>query len=269
MIAYHRPTFLIGLDLGDRRDYTALSVLQQHVLPGSALDRLVQQQQGELGDAAYGYREGRRHVLPVSSVHQYRYDLIELSRWRGEGYAVIPGRLRAVLDRLRQVGFDQMRNAGVNTLLEGPTATVLVDHTGVGVAVVEELRNAGSPCVGLTVTAGDQATHEDDNYRVPKRELVTRTQVVMETRRLKIASQLPLADTLVAEFDNFRVRKIALTGNDSYGAGADWRDGNHDDLVLSVAMALWWGEHHATDDVEGVVLDAQLRNYARTQGIRP
>ena len=33
---------------------------------------------------------------------------------------------------------------------------------------------------------------------------------------------------------------IAFGGHDAYGAGADWREGNRDDLVL--ALAGWWGE---------------------------
>ena len=42
-------------------------------------------------------------------------------------------------------------------------------------------------------------------------------------------------------FQNFRAT-ISLTGRDSYGAGEDWREGRHDDLVLATAMAAWYGE---------------------------
>jgi len=119
---------------------------------------------------------------------------------------------------------------------------------------------------GITITGGDQITNDGDDWRVPKRELVSRTQVLLETKRLKIASTLPLAATLVAEFDNFRSKKAVLTGHDSYGAGADWREGNHDDLVLSVAMAAWFGEHHATEDVELMESHIALQNYLRASG---
>jgi hypothetical protein len=67
-------------------------------------------------------------------------------------------------------------------------------------------------------------------------------QVLLESRRLMIAKWLDLAQVLVAEFDNFKTTKTKL-GNDSYGAGADWREGNHDDLVLALAMAAWAGEY--------------------------
>ncbi len=123
-----------------------------------------------------------------------------------------------------------------------PQIHLLVDHTGVGIAVVEEIRKAGIDCIGVTITSGDAVNHDGHDYRVPKKELVARTQVLLEQRRLRIAEALPLARVLTAEFENFRARKTVL-GNDTYGAGADWREGNHDDLVLAVAMASWYGEH--------------------------
>ena len=40
------------------------------------------------------------------------------------------------------------------------------------------------------------------------------------------------------ELEIFKVT-FSPSGHDSYGAGEDWRVGNHDDLVLAVALALW------------------------------
>ncbi len=48
-----------------------------------------------------------------------------------------------------------------------------------------------------------------------------------------------LKDTLVKELLNFRVKINISTAHDSYEA---WREGDHDDLVLSVALACWAGE---------------------------
>ncbi len=47
--------------------------------------------------------------------------------------------------------------------------------------------------------------------------------------------------TLADELHNFKVTISAL-GHDSYGAGDGWREGAHDDLVLAVALAAWFGE---------------------------
>lgn len=43
---------------------------------------------------------------------------------------------------------------------------------------------------------------------------------------------------LVKELLNFKVT-ISTSGHDSYEA---WREGDHDDLVLATAMALWLAE---------------------------
>ena len=73
---------------------------------------------------------------------------------------------------------------------------------------------------------------------VPKRELVSTIQVLLQTKRLRIPSLLPEAQVLLEEMTNFQV-KISLTGHDSYGA---WREGTHDDLLLAVALACWAAE---------------------------
>ncbi len=69
-------------------------------------------------------------------------------------------------------------------------------------------------------------------------------QVLLQTERLKIASRLKEAQTLTAELLAFKV-SISLKGHDSYGNDqGSWRENPHDDLVLAVAMAAWYGEHY-------------------------
>lgn len=75
--------------------------------------------------------------------------------------------------------------------------------------------------------------------RVPKRDLVSAALVLMQNERLKIAEALELRETLVRELLAFRVKINVATAHDSYEA---WREGDHDDLVLSVALACWAGE---------------------------
>lgn len=95
----------------------------------------------------------------------------------------------------------------------------------------------------MTITGGDSANEASVNgvkeYRVPKRDLVGMIQVLLENRRLKIASSLDLREDLVREMQNYRVKLNAETGHDSY---EHWRSSDHDDLVLAVALALWFSE---------------------------
>jgi hypothetical protein len=73
---------------------------------------------------------------------------------------------------------------------------------------------------------------------IPKRELVAEVAIKLQTGKIKIAPTLAEAEILKEELKNFKC-KISSSGHDTYGAGDDWRVGNHDDLVLATALALW------------------------------
>ncbi len=52
------------------------------------------------------------------------------------------------------------------------------------------------------------------------------------------------AQTLVSGLQAFKV-SISLKGHDSYGNDVgQWRENPHDDLVLAVALAAWYGESY-------------------------
>jgi len=124
--------------------------------------------------------------------------------------------------------------------LRGQSALV-VDATGVGRPVVDLFKKAGLRPVAITITGGQAVGVGPGGYRVPKRDLVVNLAVMLQTGRLKIAGQLPEAQTLVNELLNFKVKINPKTAHDSYEA---WREGIHDDLVLAVAMAVWYAERY-------------------------
>src|SRR5262249_45729100 len=76
-------------------------------------------------------------------------------------------------------------------------------------------------------------------WRVPKRDLVSAVQATLQTKRLKIATALPETVTLTRELQAFRVKVNVATGHESFEA---WRERDHDDLVLAVALAVWYGD---------------------------
>lgn len=122
-----------------------------------------------------------------------------------------------------------------------PSCTLIVDMTGVGRPIVDMLRQQGLTPVAITITGGDSVgvDKKSREYRVPKRELVSAVQVLLQSKRLKIADKLPDAETLRDEMQAFKV-EISKSGHDSYSN--DWRENPHDDLVLAVAMAAWYGQ---------------------------
>ena len=114
-----------------------------------------------------------------------------------------------------------------------------VDTTGVGRPVVDLLRARGLRLYAVTITGGDTATHDGMNWRIPKRDLVSAVAVALQTKRLKIAAGLPDAAILTRELLNFKVTIDPKTAHDSYSS---WRESDHDDLVLAVALAVWSAE---------------------------
>jgi len=153
------------------------------------------------------------------------YRISYLERVRGLTYSEI-------IDRIHSLMRSQaLRNARTR---------LIVDRTGVGAPVVDLLKNKGLDPVSITITGGDKPTKDDKgHWNVPKRDLVSNLLVLSQSGRLKIAAGLAEAQTLADEFQNLRVKINIKSGHDSYEA---WREGQHDDLVLAAALALWWAE---------------------------
>ena len=131
----------------------------------------------------------------------------------------------------------------VQALMRSPElrgqAALVVDATGVGRPVVDLFRKAKLRPVAITITGGNEVTSVSGGFNVPKRDLITTLQVLFQSGDLKVASRLPLAQVLVQELLNFKVKINVKTAHDSYEA---WREGVHDDLVLAVALAAWYGK---------------------------
>jgi hypothetical protein len=118
-------------------------------------------------------------------------------------------------------------------------SVLVVDATGVGRAVVDLFRNRGLHPKAITITGGDAVSRDcsSDEYRVPKRDLISNLQVLFQEGKLKIAEQIPEAQLLIQELLNFKVKINVTTGHDSYEA---LREGVHDDFVLAAALACWF-----------------------------
>jgi hypothetical protein len=161
-------------------------------------------------------------VVEGGHVYQVRH----LVRERGVPYPAIVDQIHSLMHS--------------RELVEARTALV-VDQTGVGAPVVDLLRQKWLNPIAITITGGDRPSAEDKtHWRVPKRDLISNLVVLSQTQRLKIAAGLEEAPTLADELQNLRVKIDLRTAHDSY---TTWREGQHDDLVLAVALALWWGEN--------------------------
>jgi hypothetical protein len=117
---------------------------------------------------------------------------------------------------------------------------LVVDGTGVGAPVVDMLRGAGLGCeiTAVTITGGEREHRGGGGQRVtvPKRDLMAGVQVALEQGDMRIARRLKQAGSLVRELVD--VRMTAGLGSGRVRIGADGY-GEHDDLVVAVALACW------------------------------
>jgi hypothetical protein len=118
---------------------------------------------------------------------------------------------------------------------------LVVDYTGVGRPVLDMLRKAkiGASINPLFVTSGKKSSSDDrGGWLVPRQEIAATLQVLLQSRRLRVAPALPEATMLAKELAAFQV-KMSTAAEMEMDA---WRRGAHDDLVLAVAVAAWLGE---------------------------
>jgi hypothetical protein len=207
-------SYFVGVDLGQAHDYTALSVLER-------LD-------GRRFWSEWGNNQEDALLKPAERF----YDVVHLERIRHQPYPAIVDRIAALMAAIPVAGRGR---DGFRASL-----TLVVDATGVGRPVVDLLVLAGLNPEPITITGGDTVNRDGSYWRVPKRDIVTCTKVFQQQRRLHVAPALPDAATLTKEMEGFQYKINPQTFHDSYGA---WREGQHDDVLLAVALPLWFAEH--------------------------
>jgi phage FluMu gp28-like protein len=120
------------------------------------------------------------------------------------------------------------------TAAHGPV-TLVVDATGVGLSVLDDLESRGLKPIGIIITSGRAVSTTGKLSRVPKRDLVLRLLTDLESGRLEISSGIPDYEKLIDELLGFSVQINRRTGRESFGAGS----AKHDDFVLALALACW------------------------------
>lgn len=208
-------SFFVGVELGQVSDLTALAIVESLTLPHLRDEEV---QNGRCIEVRPVFRapdgtETRDHP-PANFALRYLERIPA-----GVSYVDILSRVKELCRKVR-----------------GPS--VLLDATGVGQAVIELFLRSGLSLQVFTLTAGDQRSHEGSSYRIPKKDVVAVTQVLLQAGRLKIAQALPDASLLARELVNFRFK----VGHEKSDDALDWRESPNDDLVLALAIAVWQAE---------------------------
>lgn len=130
-------------------------------------------------------------------------------------------------------------SAMVSDHLENYNYVMVVDYTGVGRPIVDMLRQDKINLLAVNITGGNAATWKYGNeVSVPKKEIVTSLQVTLESSRLRFSENVSSLDTLAQEFISFKP-KISPSANLQFEA----EYGYHDDIVMSIGLAIWYGEY--------------------------
>ncbi len=138
---------------------------------------------------------------------------------------------------------EQCRRIASVVRAAGPDTRVVVDKSGVGDPVVDILRQR-IDVVGVRITGGVGEKPDDtrcSDWSVSKLLLVSMTQACFHRKAIRINAKMPMAALLVRELQNFQANPTAA-GNMTFSA----RAGQHDDIVLSLALLIWEAERNAT-----------------------
>jgi hypothetical protein len=233
-----KPTgFVLGVDLGQSHDYTAAVVNER--CEGRVLT--LKKKRWQVEPEQTGSRVLVRHRIKF--IHRYVL---------GTPYPQIASSIKSLLAQL-----PEMRDQ----------PELFVDGTGVGVGVVDIFREAGLSPISVAITAGTTVNRiSSHEVRVPKRELASLTQAVLQSGRIEIARDLSFSRLLEDELANFRV-KISQGGDTTY----EGRSNVHGDLVLALAIALWGAEkkHDGPGAAIYEVMRREMEAYHKANGGKP
>lgn len=196
----YRHSYVAGLDVGQINDSTAVGVL-------------------EVVEAQPMYPHIPEFVEVANKIPP-RYLLRGLERFPlGMRY---PDQVRRVVEIMRKPQLAEVR--------------LFMDRTGVGLGFYDLLKEARVQNLnGVQITGSQaEATRQPYGWNVGKAELVTQVQILLQTRQLQFEQSLPDVALLERELKEFRAT-INSSGNTSFNA----REGQHDDLVLALALAVF------------------------------
>ncbi|MFN7921632.1 MAG: hypothetical protein U0Q16_16140 [Bryobacteraceae bacterium] len=194
-------SFFLGLDLGQRRDYTAVCVVESAIITLDARNPV-----------SFAWLE--EHRLAIAGLHRFPLD------------TPYPEIVQYVS---RSVCAEPLRH----------NSTLAIDATGVGYAVYDMFRETRLPVrtlFGVQITSGEHVSRDASFERIPRKLLLHNLYAATVNRAYCIAEGLPWAPDFLRELACLEVR-MDDAGNESVGPA---KRSGHDDLVFAAALALWF-----------------------------
>lgn len=194
----------IGIDLGQRRDPTAIAVLE-------LLDHAPEGQ-----DARWHYETRHLERLPL-----------------GTKYPAVATRVAALQEHAVQAA----RQRAMNRTYRDASVymTTYIDATG-SIPSLDMFRERGIDVMPCFFNHGDRRTDTGSQVTIGKAWLVSRLQALIQNDRLHIDPANREAAAMTRELMDYDIR-VDENGTDRYGA---FRTGQHDDLVTALGLAAQW-----------------------------
>lgn len=164
-----RSAWHFGLDLGQRKDHSAIVVVEAQIR-----------------------QSGRQDALNVEPGLERRKVVRYVERIaRGTAFQRVVEKLASLTQR---------------PCFEGGDVYTCVDGTGLGAPVVESLRNGGlrGELVPVLFTGGEVSRYADGHYRVPKSELIHGLAMELERGQLGLTQGIEGMEDLLSELRGMR-----------------------------------------------------------------
>ena len=203
--------YIYSLDIGSEQDFCAGALIRRHTRYQTRAD--------VLPDATATAR--RTMIVERHLLHTYRPPL------RTPYHQVV-----------RRVG-EIINHADLRQ-----NCYLVVDKGQVGGAIVQTMIRSGMYPYAVNITGGKSVSSNERGWNVPKSDIVGSLVLGLEQQIVRVHPSIDDRDALVEELKKFRMKR-RKSGHLSFEAE---RDRDHDDLVMSLAMGVWfsdrvWSEH--------------------------
>ena len=220
---YHR--IILSVDLGKRQDHTAFVVT-------------------ETKQEVRKNKRTKNIAVTISTVRDIQRLPLDTD------YDVVAQEIHRVFwdDRL------WLRHDHSGTLI---APILLVDAGGVGEAVCDDLRrDLGMPFVRYRLVRGTAAEnrHGRFDYTVPRTVMFQQLYAAFHSERIRIDRRLENAKALLGELKGLQVESNEETGY----VKVVHREGQHDDLAISLAAAYWWANRPLPKGVRFIGVDGSV-----------
>lgn len=154
---------------------------------------------------------------------RFGYDLVAMNRKQGLPYDQI---VDWVAKTLKRPEFNRER----------PPEFVL-DATGVGVAVRDMMAAKGIRPKAVTITVGEAYSRVGSQIHIGKARLIGTFLGAFDAGKVRVNPNMPIWPALEREMLSFRA-EMSAQGRAKFEA----EQGEHDDMLFALAMAVWYGE---------------------------